>query len=440
MPFCSLADCNSLGKLRGLALDIASADLTSRLTFPRIPMASIPWSIAEDTLDVNFTVPQTLRLRFTRDCFADDWDQVLPLLRTDAGRARVQVWIDKGIVDSDPSVLTRLKQRIADSENAIELVSEIHCIDGGEVIKNDPNFVESVFQTIDRDGLDRRSYIMVIGGGAVLDAVGYAAAISHRGIRLIRFPTSTLAQADSGVGVKNAINAYGKKNWKGTFAVPWAVVNDQSLLACLPDRDFRAGFSEAVKVSLLKSPSAFRFLCDHAQSIATRDWTAVMPAIRSSVLMHLHHITHGGDPFEMQEARPLDFGHWSAHKLEHLTNFRLRHGEAVSIGVALDVAYSYLVHGLDFADMQRTHNVLMDLGLPIFDPAIATPAIFDGLEEFRQHLGGRLTLTMLRAVGSSFNVHEIDTAAMQDAVAILEKQSQARVSSVEEPKIGPASH
>lgn len=386
-------------------------------------MASIPWSVAEDSLDVNFSVPQLLRLRCTRDCFSDDWDQVLPLLKTDSEKARVQIWIDRSVVESNGTVLRNLSQRISESDEAIELVAPIALVDGGEQIKNDPDAIENIFRAIDRDGLDRRSYVLVIGGGAVLDAVGYAAAIAHRGIRLIRFPTTTLGQADSGVGVKNAINAYGKKNWKGTFSVPWAVVNDQTLIANLPDRDFRAGFSEAVKVSLLKSSSAFRFLCDHAKAIANRDWNVVMPAIRSSVLMHLHHITHGGDPFEMQEARPLDFGHWSAHKLEHLTNFRLRHGEAVSIGVALDTVYSHLVHGLDLSDVQRTLKVLSDLGLPLFDNELAEQAIFDGLEEFRQHLGGRLTVTMLKAVGQSINVHEIDQSAMRRAIEIVREQS-----------------
>jgi 3-dehydroquinate synthase len=382
-------------------------------------MSSIPWSIAEDSLDVNFSVPQILRLRFTRDCFGADWDQVQSLFRSDVGPARVQVWIDAALAAADSTAVHRLQQRLAESAGHVELVSPIQCIEGGEQAKNDEATVRHVFQTIDRDGLDRRSYIVVIGGGALLDAVGYAAAIAHRGIRLVRFPTTTLAQADSGVGVKNAINAFDKKNWKGTFAVPWGVVNDQSLLAHLPDRDFRAGFSEAVKVSLLKSPSAFRFLCQHARDIAQRDWSAVMPAIRSSVLMHLHHITHGGDPFEMQEARPLDFGHWSAHKLEPLTQYALRHGEAVAIGVALDTLYSHLVLGLDRIDAMHAVQALVDLGLPIYHPMLETDAVFDGLEEFRQHLGGRLTLTMLKSVGQSQSVHEVDRAAMLQAIALL---------------------
>jgi len=392
-------------------------------------MSSIPWSISEDSYDVNFSVPQVLRLRFTRDCFEADWDQIVPWFRSDTGAARIQIWIDRAVATANTRLLPNLHARLEEHRSHLELVSPIQCIDGGEQAKNDEETVNHIFRSIDRDGLDRRSYIVVVGGGALLDAVGYAAAISHRGIRLIRFPTTTLAQADSGVGVKNAINAFGKKNWKGTFAVPWGGVNDQGLIAHLPERDFRAGFSEAVKVALLKSPSAFRFLCKHASDIAQRDWTAVMPAIRSSVLMHLHHITHGGDPFEMQEARPLDFRHWSAHKLEQLTQYSLRHGEAVSIGVALDTIYSHLVLGLDRADAMNAVQALLALGLPIYDPYLESRLIFDGLEEFRQHLGGRLTLTMLRGVGSAVSVHEVDNQAMKKAVGMLrEIHEQASVS------------
>ena len=151
-------------------------------------------------------------------------------------------------------------------------------------------------------GLDRRSYVVVIGGGAVLDAVGFAAAIAHRGIRLVRLPTTTLAQADSGVGVKNAVNLFGKKNWIGSFAVPWAVLNDTSLLATLPDRDFIAGFSEAVKVSLLKDPAFFDTICRDAPLIRRRDMAATLPVIRASAEWHRDHITKGGDPFEAQRS------------------------------------------------------------------------------------------------------------------------------------------
>jgi 3-dehydroquinate synthase len=245
-------------------------------------------------------------------------------------------------------------------------------------------------------------------------------------LRLVRLPTTTLAQADSGVGVKNAVNLFGKKNWLGTFAVPWAVINDTTLLATLPDRDFVCGFSEAVKVSLLKDPKMFAGLCETAARIRRRDLTVALPAIRASADWHRRHITCGGDPFESLEARPLDFGHWSAHRLEAMTDFQVRHGEAVSIGLALDTVYSSLALGLSSEVADRVLRCLADLGLPLGHPALRDgDALFQGLEEFRQHLGGRLTLTMLRGVGDPIDVHEIDEALMRKALRRLERLAPA---------------
>jgi 3-dehydroquinate synthase len=293
----------------------------------------------------------------------------------------------------------------------------IQTVPGGEAVKNDIHIIERMLKCMNAAGLDRRSYVVVIGGGAVLDAVGFAAALAHRGIRLVRLPTTTLAQADSGIGVKNAVNLFDQKNWVGTFAVPWAVINDAVLLETLSDRDFRCGFSEAVKVTLLKDAAGFEAVCAAADSIRMRDWSAAAPVIRRSAELHLAHITQGGDPFEALEARPLDYGHWSAHRLEVLTDFELRHGEAVAIGVAIDTVYSALVHGLPMSDAERTLDCLARLGLPLSHPALEdTEALFDGLEQFRQHLGGRLTLTMVPRVGQKIDVHEVDQTQMRAAV------------------------
>src|SRR5262249_57476495 len=125
-----------------------------------------------------------------------------------------------------------------------------------------------------------------------------------------------------------------EKEGVGGFGVRGAVVNDVGLLATLPDRDFVCGFSEAVKVALLKDRDFFDDICETATRIRDRDMTAAQPVIRAAAEWHRKHITRGGDPFENEVARPLDFGHWSAHKLETLSDFGLRHGEAVAIGVA----------------------------------------------------------------------------------------------------------
>ena len=282
----------------------------------------------------------------------------------------MQFFVDEHVAEARPAVLSDLARVVAENPGRCLPAGPVNVVPGGEAIKNDRDELDRILKAFHDADLDRRSYVVVIGGGAVLDAVGFAAAIAHRGLRLVRLPTTTLAQADSGVGVKNGVNLFGKKNWLGAFAVPWAVINDTALLATPPDRDFIAGFSEAVKVSLLKSPPVFDRLCRTACRIRRRDLAAALPIIRASAEWHRTHITQGGDPFESREARPLDFGHWSAHKLEAMTDFRLRHGEAVAIGLAIDAVYSTLAFGFPKADVLRVLRCLLDLGFALDHPAL----------------------------------------------------------------------
>ncbi len=373
---------------------------------------------SERSFDLPFSVPFVHRVRFTRDVFGADIAALADVLETSEGRpAKVQFWLDQDLSDAQPDLKQRIAAFVRAHKRRFELAGNVQCVPGGEAVKNEIHLLERMLKVINAHDLDRRSYIVVIGGGAVLDAVGFAAAIAHRGIRLVRLPTTTLAQADSGVGVKNSVNLFDKKNWVGSFAVPWAVINDAALLETLPDREFLCGFSEAVKVSLLKDAAFFDRLCDGAERIRRREAALTSEVIRESAWWHLQHITRGGDPFEALEARPLDFGHWSAHKLEVMSGFSVRHGEAVAMGVALDSLYSSRKHGLAHADALRIVDCLRRIGLPLSHPLFArTETLFEGLEEFRQHLGGRLTLTMLAAPGSPLNVHEIDEAAMIDSM------------------------
>jgi 3-dehydroquinate synthase len=346
-----------------------------------------------------------------------DSEVLVRLLESSEGRIpRVQFWLDEHVANANPDLRQRLHSIARRNTDKFQVVGNAQIVPGGEAVKNDIHILERMLKVFHEADLDRRSYVVVIGGGAVLDAVGFAAAIAHRGLRLIRIPTTTLAQADSGIGVKNSVNLFGKKNWLGSFAVPWAVINDRSLLTTLSDRDFRCGFSEAVKVSLLKDPEFFERILNNAESIALRG-DARWSVIQDSANWHLKHITAGGDPFEMLEARPLDFGHWSAHKLEAMSQFELRHGEAVGIGVAVDTVYSSLVHGLPTNEADRVLLSLERLQLLKDHPTLRrTDELFQGLEEFRQHLGGRLTVTMLSEIGRPIDVHEVDRPRMKEAI------------------------
>ena len=374
-----------------------------------------------DIIDRPFHVPLLHRLRFTQDVFGADQQVLADVLEpSGAGPARVQFWIDANVEAANPPLRSRIEQFFAAYRERIQPGGAIQIVPGGEEIKNDVQLLERMLKVFHAADLDRRSYVVVIGGGAVLDAVGFAAAIAHRGLRLVRLPTSTLAQGDSGVGVKNGVNLFHKKNWLGCFAAPWAVINDAQLLQTLSDRDFLCGFSEAVKVALLKDAALFDELCRSADQIRRREMTAALPIIRRTAMLHLEHITRGGDPFEMLEARPLDFGHWSAHKLESMSGFQLRHGEAVAIGVAVDSVYSSLVHGLPNQDADRVLHCLQRLGISLQAPNLhETETLFRGLEEFRQHLGGQLTLTMLRGIGEPLEVHQVDADRMRQSVRFV---------------------
>jgi 3-dehydroquinate synthase len=378
-------------------------------------------------IDKQFSVPFLHRLRFTEDVFGKDSDILTEVLDpSEQEVARVQFWVDEHVAEANPLLRARIKEFCDRNSDRIRRIGKVQLVRGGEDLKNDIHVLERMLKIFNVSNLDRRSYVVVIGGGAVLDAVGFACAIAHRGLRLVRLPTTTLSQDDSGVGVKNSVNLFQKKNWLGSFAVPWAVINDAKLLETLSDRDFVCGFSEAVKVSLLKDPEFFNKICETATEIRARKMTAAMPVIQASAEWHLNHITEGGDPFEMLEARPLDYGHWSAHKLEPMSNFQLRHGEAVAIGVAIDTVYSSLEFGFPEADAMRVLRCLTDLGFDLQDPNLRdTETLFQGLEEFRQHLGGRLTLTMLRNVGDPIDVHEVNRESMCEAIEIVAKYAAA---------------
>ena len=302
--------------------------------------------------------------------------------------------------------------------NALRLAA-VSVVPGGEAAKNDPQAVEKIQQLIHQTGLCRHSYILAIGGGAVLDMVGYAAATAHRGIRLIRVPTTVLAQNDSGVGVKNGIYAFGKKNFLGTFAPPYAVLNDSDFLPSLSDRDWRSGIAEAIKVALIKDASFFELIETRTSALVRRDMNAMQQLIYRCAQLHLEHIANSGDPFEMGSSRPLDFGHWAAHKLEQLTNYSLRHGEAVAIGMALDSTYSYLLGLLSHREWQQILHLLEALGFALYVPQMRQDRLFQGLAEFREHLGGELTLMLLQEIGQGIEVHEVDPLLYTEAISIL---------------------
>lgn len=374
-------------------------------------------------------VPVSYRVYFTQDIF-DPANELLGdiLNPTGKGSAKAIFFLDEGLVNKNPELPGQIKNYCNSTKEKISAETEIFILSGGEACKNDKMEVEKVLEHINEKGICRHSFVIAVGGGAVLDAAGYAAAIAHRGIRLIRIPTTVLSQNDSGVGVKNGINYFHKKNFLGTFSPPYAVINDISFLKTLDARDWRSGISEAVKVALIKDPDFFSFLEGAVEELNRRDQVSMQYLIRRCAELHLDHIA-SGDAFETGSSRPLDFGHWAAHKLEQFTYYSLRHGEAVAIGIALDSTYSFLKGHLKENDLNRILNVLSGFGFKLFVPELKNAsgrefAVLRGLDEFREHLGGELTVMLLEDIGKGIEVHEIDHGLMIEAISKLEQYEQ----------------
>ncbi|MDR8391869.1 3-dehydroquinate synthase [Aliifodinibius sp. S!AR15-10] len=367
---------------------------------------------------------------FTKDLFDPTNALFANLIQSASPKVarKVLFVFDEGMYSHHPDLFEQIRKYAAEHEDVFTLVDNLITIPGGEAAKNDSTHVDCIHKAINDANLDRHSYVTIIGGGAVIDTAGYAAATAHRGIRTIRVPTTVLAQNDAAVGVKNGINAFGKKNFLGTFVPPFAVINDVNFLETLDQRDWRSGISEAIKVALLKDADFFSFLEEHAKRLNRREEEPMQELIYRCAELHLDHIATSGDPFEMGSSRPLDFGHWAAHKLEQLTNYELRHGEAVAIGIALDVTYSYLDGLLSEQEWEKVLNTFKACGFNLYVPELQNKldqpeheeSIFRGLEEFREHLGGELTIMLLEEIGKGIEVHEVDYDLFREAISKLE--------------------
>jgi 3-dehydroquinate synthase len=378
-------------------------------------------------------VPFEYDVVFTRDLFAPDNEALAQVFPAAEGAGRLAVFVDQGVVEHWPELPAKITRWCEVHARAVKLAGAVTMVPGGEAVKNDLTFVQRMTHQFQRLELCRHSYAMAIGGGAVLDAVGLAAAVFHRGLRLLRVPTTVLSQDDSGVGVKNGVNLDGVKNLIGTFAPPFAVLNDLLFLTTLDERDWRGGLAEAFKVAVLKDLGLLEDLERSAALLVARDLDTMARIVERCAMLHLDHIRAGGDPFEFGSARPLDFGHWSAHKLEALSQYEVRHGEAVAIGIALDLHGAARLGFIPAAERDRVCAAMEACGLALWHPLLAkrsrvtgSLAVLAGLEEFRQHLGGRLTLTMPDGLGRKREVHALPEALVEEAVAWLQARQAQR--------------
>ncbi|NJB70442.1 3-dehydroquinate synthase [Saonia flava] len=386
----------------------------------------------KNSIEQSFKVAYDYKLFFTEHLFSLENIMFHDVLFSygNGNKTKILFVVDEGVHKCHPNLLKEIEVYCNAHQNIIGL-RDILVVKGGEECKNDHGNVTAILKGINEQGICRHSFVVVIGGGAVIDMAGYAAAIAHRGVKLIRIPTTVLSQNDSAVGVKNSINEFGKKNFLGTFAPPYAIINDSHFLTTLEQRDWISGIAEAIKVALIKDEVFFNFISKNATKLANRDMETMDFLIYKCAEMHMHHIAQGGDPFESGSSRPLDFGHWAAHKLEHMTNYSLRHGEAVAIGIALDVTYAHLINLIDGKTLNNILDVMEEIGFDLQIPLKSeeeVDVLLNGIEEFREHLGGELTITLISGIGKKHDVHMIDLKKMREAITMRKEISQQKLS------------
>ena len=376
--------------------------------------------------------PQRLQVKldydviFTHRSLEPSNSALADVLKTRSCR-KILVFLDSGLVDAWPDLPSWFESYLA--AHRFELAAPPLVLPGGEPVKNGSEHTSAALDEMRNHHLCRHSVVIAAGGGALLDVVGFAASLIHRGVRLVRYPTTTLSQGDSGVGVKNGINLRGVKNVLGTFAPPFAVLNDLDFLSTLTSELVLDGIAEAFKVAIIKDRDFFEFLVQSAESLGDGESPAVHEAVKRAALLHMDHIAKGGDPFELGNARPLDFGHWSAHWLEAATKNDVRHGQAVAIGIALD---SHIASSLGYLSAED-RDVILDTfqrgGLPIWHPFLASRdddgrlGLLEGLAEFREHLGGSLSITLPKGLGNRVEITEVPSDVIERGLEFLEQRA-----------------
>ncbi|HKO30163.1 MAG TPA: 3-dehydroquinate synthase [Nitrospiraceae bacterium] len=393
--------------------------------------------IREEVIVQRFSVPFKYNVHFTNRSLEPvnrSLVNAICLNKTNELR-KVFAIVDEGLLNARPDLDCELRNYFKVHRDSMRLVAPPFCIPGGEKVKDDSHWLLQVHKQLHHFHIDRHSIVLTVGGGAVLDMAGFAAATTHRGVRNVRVPTTLLSQADGGLGVKTGINRFKVKNFLGTFTVPVAVVNDSDFLRTLPPRHLVSGMAEAVKVALIRDRNFFDWLLDHSTSLRSHQLSTVENLIKWSATLHLNHITLAGDPFESGSARPLDFGHWAAHKLESMTSYRLHHGEAVAVGIAIDSRYSMETGLLSERALNRILRLLDRLGLPSWHRALDLKGpdgqlkILRGVDEFKEHIGGDLSITLLKRIGEGIEVDRIDHVVLRRALSWLRKRHSSRCAS-----------
>ena len=272
--------------------------------------------------------------------------------------------------------------------------------------------VEALYERFLSGGLDRSGTVLSLGGGVTGDLAGFAAATFMRGVRFAQIPTTLLAMVDAGVGGKTGVDLPRGKNLVGAFHQPAVVMIDPAVLATLPTEEVRCGVAEMIKHGIIGDPDLFvelETIADYGLKI--EDYKLqIARALRVKIDIV------EGDPFEEGARALLNLGHTVGHALERLSGFKLRHGEAVSIGMVAEVRIAVELGRADRALAERIETVLASWGLPVRSPPFAAAAIWEAMAHDKKRRGGSLRFALPRAIGHVEITEDIPSVLVQSVL------------------------
>lgn len=308
-----------------------------------------------------------------------------------------------------PLYLAAVRRQLEDRQVA-ELI-----LPDGEAFKTLDSAM-AVFGELLRQKFNRRAHIIALGGGVIGDLAGFAAACYQRGIPFLQVPTTLLAQVDSSVGGKTAVNHPLGKNMIGCFHQPKCVIADTATLATLPDRELRAGLAEVVKYGLIRDPEFFAWLETSIDALLARDPEALGFAIERSCRNKAEVVA--ADEHENGERATLNLGHTFGHAIETGLGYgEVLHGEAVAIGMCLAADLSHRLGWLRAGELERVVALLRRAGLPTSAPAALDAGRFLELMAVdKKNLEGVLRLILLEGIGAATLPTAVDARVLRETL------------------------
>ncbi len=307
-----------------------------------------------------------------------------------------------------PLYLSKVRQALAGAR-----VTDI-LIPDGEQAKSWQG-VEQVVDALLAARLGRDALVIALGGGVIGDLAGFAAAVYQRGVPFVQVPTTLLAQVDSSVGGKTAINHARGKNMIGAFHQPRAVISDVATLDTLPERELRSGLAEVIKHGFALDAAFVEWLESNVEKILKRNRAALTHAVRRSCELKARVVA--ADERESGERALLNFGHTFGHAIEAGTGYGAwLHGEAVSAGMVMASELSLLMGQLKKSEVTRVRELLKRAGLPVAGPALAPERLLELMALDKKAAKGRTRFVVLETVGRAALRGDVDVKTVRSAI------------------------